>query len=107
MVLTSFFCNIEVEMSMWNFNWWSYADVYFCWSPTYVYAYNTDCSNWGVYPGESLNITWCGTGARGYRADGGDNVTISPFFGGGYGAGQRASLDIHGVVGFSCWNAHC
>jgi hypothetical protein len=106
-VLTGFTCNVILSGGMWNFNWWSNIDVRFCWSPTYVYVYSTDCSNWGVAPGQTLAITWCGAGAKGTRADGGDNVTITSVVGGSYGAGQRAQYDIYGHYSFFCWNAHC
>jgi hypothetical protein len=106
LVLADYNCNVSAEAQMWNFFWWADATVYFCFSPSYIYAYSVDCSNWGSGPYQSLNITWCAPGAQGSRADGGENVSITGPYG-NYGAGQRASLDIYGRYTVFCWNAHC
>ncbi len=107
LVLASFACGFSIESSMWNFLWWSYATVSFCWSSTYVYAWRVDCSNYGAYSGFSIAITWCGAGAQGTYAEGGDNVAISAATGGSYGAGIRIALDKWGNIWHYCWNAHC
>jgi hypothetical protein len=109
LVLASYACRIGVQMSMWNYLWWAQVTAWFCVDyGRYVYSYYVDCySNYGVYPGESIKITWCGPGAAGYNANGGDNVWVSSVYGGAYAAGQRAGLSAWYTPSDSCWNAYC
>ena len=108
LVLTAYSCRVSVAMSMWNWFWWADVQAYFCIDyGRYVYSYYVDCySNFGAGPGQSISISWCGPGAAGTYADGGDIVWISGKYG-SYMAGQRAGLTAWYSPRYSCWNAHC